>query len=59
VKSQPDFPEKKNALEMIAEIKSKINSSQKIPNFLIEGLKSTLNDQDLDDELDSALQALN
>src|SRR4030095_9164882 len=33
VKSQPDFPEKGNALDMISEIKSKLSTSQKVPNF--------------------------
>jgi hypothetical protein len=59
VKSQPDFPEKGNALEMIAEIKNKISSSQKIPNFLIEGLKSSLSQDEFRAELDSALNTLN
>jgi len=59
VKSQSDFPEKENALEMIGEIKNKISTSQKIPNFLIEGLKSSLSQDDVKTELDSALKTLN
>ena len=59
VKSQSDFAEKENALEMIGEIKSKISTSQKIPNFLIEGLKSSLNQNEFKAELDSALSTLN
>jgi hypothetical protein len=59
VKSQPDFPEKGNALEMIAEIKNKVSTSQKIPNFLIEGLKSSLSEDEFKAELDSALNTLN
>jgi len=59
VKSQPDFPEKSNALDMIGEIKSKIATDQKIPNFLIEGLKSSLNQDVFKAELDNALKSIN
>ena len=59
VKSQSDFAEKENALEMIGEIKGKISSSQKIPNFLIEGLKNSLNQNEFKAELDAALGTLN
>jgi hypothetical protein len=58
VKSQSDFPEKENALEMISEIKSKISSAQKIPNFLIEGLKSSLPQDEFKAELDNALKEI-
>ena len=53
------FAEKENALEMIGEIKNKISTSQKIPNFLIEGLKNSLNKNEFKAELDSALNSLN
>jgi hypothetical protein len=59
VNSQPDFTEKENALEMIGEIKNKLSSSQKIPNFLVEGLKTSLNQDEFKAELDSALKTLN
>ena len=59
VKSQPDFPEKETALEMIGEIKGKISTSQKIPNFLIDGLKNSLNQEVFKPELDAALKELN
>lgn len=59
VKSQPDFPEKSNALEMISEIKGKISTNQKVPNFLIEGLKSSLNQDVFKAELDAALKEIN
>jgi hypothetical protein len=59
VKTHADFPEKENALEMISEIKNKISTSQKIPNFLIEGLKNSLSQDELKAELDSALKTLN
>ena len=53
-----DFPKKADALEMITEIKRKIKQEETIPNFLVEGLRSSLQDTDLTDELDSALQEL-
>jgi hypothetical protein len=59
VKSESDFPEKENALEMIGEIKNKIATSQKIPNFLVEGLKTALTQDQFKAELDSALKTLN
>jgi hypothetical protein len=59
VKSQPDFPEKNNALDMIKEIKSKLSTNQKVPNFLIEGLKSSLNQDVFKAELDNALKEIN
>ncbi len=59
VKSQPDFPEKNNALDMISEIKGKISTNQKVPNFLIEGLKSSLNQDVFKAELDNALKEIN
>lgn len=59
VKSEPDFAEKSNALEMITEIKSKISASQKVPNFLIEGLKSALPQDVFKTELENALKEVN
>lgn len=59
VKAHADFAEKENALEMISEIKGKISTSQKIPNFLIEGLKSSLPQDEFKAELDSALKEIN
>jgi hypothetical protein len=59
VKSQPDFEGKNNALEMIQEVKSKIAVSEKIPNFLLEGLKSTLNQDIFKVELENALKETN
>jgi hypothetical protein len=59
VKGQADFGGKSDALEMISEIKNKISRSEKIPNFLIEGLKSSLQSTDLQAELDSALKEIN
>jgi hypothetical protein len=59
VKAQPDFEGKANALEMIAEVKGKIAKSEKIPNFLLEGLKSTLNQDVFKVELENALKETN
>lgn len=45
VRGLASFEQKTNALEMITEIKSKINRGERIPNFLTEGLKDSLKDQ--------------
>lgn len=51
-----DFAQKVDALEMIAEIKSKVKRSERIPNFLTEGLKEALKDQpSMKETLDKAL----
>lgn len=59
IKAQPDFEGKNNSLEMIQEIKGKIARSEKIPNFLLEGLKSSLQQDSLKTELDNALKEIN
>jgi len=51
-----DFSEKENALEMIAEIRQKIQRQEKIPNFLLEGLKKSLQQTGLSDELEKAIR---
>lgn len=59
VNAQADFPEKENALEMIKEIKSKLVASQKIPNFLVDGLKNALNQEVFKTDLENALAEIN
>lgn len=54
-----EFSEKSNALEMIAEIRKKIQRRERIPNFLTEGLRSSLKETGLTSELDQALAELN
>lgn len=58
VKAAPDFDGKPNALEMIQEIKGKIGRSEKIPNFLLDGLKSVLKDDSFQPALANALKEL-
>lgn len=50
-----EFGEKANALDMIAEIRKKIQREETIPNFLIEGLKSSLAETGLSEELNAAI----
>jgi len=59
IKEHADFEGKANALEMITEIKNKVRRSEKIPNFLTEGLSNTLAPTDLKDEVSKALNELN
>lgn len=58
VKGAPDFDGKPNALEMIQEIKGKVSRSEKIPNFLVEGLKGVLKDESFQPALTAALKQL-
>lgn len=58
LKSEPDFDGKSDALEMITEIKNKISKSEKIPNFLVEGLKSSMTQSTLKAELENALKEI-
>jgi hypothetical protein len=59
VTEKPDFEGKSDALEMITEIKAKVNRNEKVPNFLIEGLKNVLAKANLSAQLDSALRDSN
>jgi hypothetical protein len=54
-----NFAEKQNALDMISEIKSKVNTNQRVPNFLIEGLKAALTGAKFNPELEAALKTIN
>jgi hypothetical protein len=53
-----EFQEKGNALDMITEIKNKISRNENVPNFMIEGLKSSLGGVAVQPELDNALNEL-
>ncbi len=56
--SDASIENKSTALEMIQEIKSKISKGEKIPNFLISGLKSMLTQEPLKETLETALASL-
>lgn len=58
VQALPDFSAKADALEMIQEIKNKLSRGEKIPNFMIEGLKTSLKDMQVVQELEAALADL-
>ena len=53
------FSQKTNALEMIAEIKKKIERKETIPNFLVQGLRNSLTDTGLTQDLEEALRQIN
>lgn len=55
VKSLDDFDGRVDALDMIAEIKAKLGRGEKVPNFLVEGLKGVLKDKGVDEVLNAAL----
>lgn len=52
---ETNFEDKANALEMVAEIRKKVERRESIPNFLVEGLRRSLRDTGLSDELENAL----
>lgn len=59
VSEHAEFEGKSTALEMIADVKSRISRGEKIPNYILEGLKSTLASQDaLAESLAGALASL-
>jgi hypothetical protein len=58
VKAAPDFAGKADAIEMIQEIKNKISRAEKVPNFMVEGLKSSLLDTGLQADLETALKEI-
>jgi len=59
IKQQPDFDGKATALEMTTDIKSRIQRGEKVPNFVVDGLKSTLAQQpDLKEALEKALSEI-
>jgi hypothetical protein len=59
VRAMGDFQGKTDALEMITEIKGKISRQEKVPNFMIEGLKSALSQHgDIQSDLQSALKEI-
>jgi len=58
VKAHENFDGQENTLEMISEIKSKISKSEKVPNFLIQGLKETLTIPELQEDLQNALNEI-
>jgi len=59
VRAQTAFEGQKDALDMIKEIKDKISNSDKIPNFLVDGLKDSLNQDIFKTELENALKQIN
>ena len=60
VKAKSAFDQQSDALDMIADMKKKVQRQEKIPNFMIEGLKSALSSQtDLTADLNAAIAELN
>jgi hypothetical protein len=58
VRAAESLDNKATVLEMISEIKSKIAKSEKIPNFVVDGLKQYLSDDEFKVELENALKEL-
>ena len=59
INQHADFEGKATALEMTADIKSRLQRGEKVPNFIVDGLKSTLSPQaDLKEVLEKALSEI-
>jgi hypothetical protein len=59
VKAKSAFEGQSDALDMIAEMKKKVQRKEKVPNFMVEGLKNALSKEaDLSTDLDNALKEL-
>jgi hypothetical protein len=59
IKNGNDFEGKSDALDMVADVKSKIKKNEKLPNFILEGLKNSLSQQpELKELLDKAIAGL-
>ncbi|HYF71077.1 MAG TPA: hypothetical protein VD884_23270 [Ohtaekwangia sp.] len=58
VKAHADFSDKTDALEMIKEIKNKISRGEKVPNFMIEGIRNSLRETTLKKDLEEVLREL-
>jgi hypothetical protein len=58
VTEKADFDGKSDAIDMIRDIKLRIARSEKIPNYLVEGLKNSLAATDLQPELEKAVEDL-
>jgi hypothetical protein len=59
VKAKSTFEGQTDALDMIAEMKKKVQRKEKVPNFMVEGLKNALSSQsDLTTEVDSVLKQI-
>lgn len=53
-----NFSEKENVLEMISEVKKKISSAEKVPNFLISGIKQSVTEPTLQQDLANAINSM-
>lgn len=59
VKRGDDFESRSTALEMIADVKNRISRKEKVPNFILDGLKNALGARpELSEPLTAAIAAL-
>jgi hypothetical protein len=55
VSAHADFPGKADAQEMISDITKRIGRGEKVPNFLIQGLRTSIKEPDLTGEMEPLL----
>lgn len=59
VRTGDDFENRGTVLEMISDVRNRINRKEKVPNFILEGLQSALDGKpDLAERLNAAIAAL-
>lgn len=55
VVSHPEFSGKADALDIMDDISKKLSRNEKVPNFLMQSLRSSLKETDLNEELEALL----
>ncbi len=59
IKKEGNFENRETALEMVADIQNRVSRGEKVPNFVIQGLKDAVGDKPaLSDPLDQAINSL-
>jgi len=58
VKAKDNFDNKDAVLEMIGDVKNKITNSEKIPNFVVSGLRNALSQTEFKEDLENALKTI-
>ncbi len=59
IKNTAEFDGKSTALEMVAEVINKVTKNEKVPSFVIDGLKNVLRNQEqLKEPLENALKTI-
>jgi hypothetical protein len=59
IEKEGDFEERETALEMVADIRNRVSRGERVPNFILQGLKNAVNNRPaLSEPLSKALASL-